>query len=216
MKEARAALSAEDWAAGALRMIATKGVDALAIEPLARELGVTKGSFYWHFPNREALLVAALELWERKETDDVLARANVGPEVHPRNRIARVFAVADATRRAGKAHLAITAGAAKYPIIEEVLNRVSARRLAFLRECYVALGLSEKEATRWAAMAYSVFLGTLQLRREQPDALPEDDSYREYMHFLIRALIPETHQPKGDAEDVVSDAVAAVPSARIA
>src|SRR3546814_3926398 len=49
-------LSADDWAQAALEQIAEQGVLAVAVEPLARRLGVTKGSFYWHFPSREALL----------------------------------------------------------------------------------------------------------------------------------------------------------------
>ena len=59
--ERTARLSAEDWAQAALDQIAEQGVASVAVEPLARRLGVTKGSFYWHFPSREALLVAALE-----------------------------------------------------------------------------------------------------------------------------------------------------------
>src|SRR3546814_8458026 len=54
-------LSAEDWAQAALDLIAEQGVSAVAVEPLARRLGVTKGSFYWHFPSREALLVRSEE-----------------------------------------------------------------------------------------------------------------------------------------------------------
>ena len=46
-------LSADDWAQAALEQIAEQGVAAVAVEPLARRLGVTKGSFYWHFPSRE-------------------------------------------------------------------------------------------------------------------------------------------------------------------
>ena len=45
-------LTAEDWARAALEAIAEDGVTAVAVEPLARSLGVTKGSFYWHFANR--------------------------------------------------------------------------------------------------------------------------------------------------------------------
>ena len=52
-------LSADDWAREALEQIAETGVSSVAVEPLARRLGVTKGSFYWHFPSREALLQAA-------------------------------------------------------------------------------------------------------------------------------------------------------------
>ena len=62
-------LSADDWANAALDLIAEQGVASVAVEPLARRLGVTKGSFYWHFPSREALLVAALERWEKMEQD---------------------------------------------------------------------------------------------------------------------------------------------------
>ena len=64
-------LSAEDWAQAALDLIAEQGVAAVAVEPLARRLGVTKGSFYWHFPSRDALLQAALERWEANEQESV-------------------------------------------------------------------------------------------------------------------------------------------------
>ena len=60
-------LSADDWAREALDQIVEQGVASVAVEPLARRLGVTKGSFYWHFPSRDALLQAALERWERDE-----------------------------------------------------------------------------------------------------------------------------------------------------
>jgi AcrR family transcriptional regulator len=64
-KTERTRLSAEDWEDAALNLIAEQGVGALAVEALARQLGVTKGSFYWHFRTREALLQAALERWEQ-------------------------------------------------------------------------------------------------------------------------------------------------------
>ena len=67
-------LSADDWAQAALDLVAEDGVHAVAVEPLARRLGVTKGSFYWHFPSRDALLRAALERWEQVELDEVFAQ----------------------------------------------------------------------------------------------------------------------------------------------
>ena len=45
----------------------------MAVEPLAKGLGTTKGSFYWHFADRNALLEATLGLWERRDTDQVIA-----------------------------------------------------------------------------------------------------------------------------------------------
>lgn len=50
---------------------------------------MTKGSFYWHFANREALLAAVLERWEQRETEQVIERVRAEPD--PRRRIERLF-----------------------------------------------------------------------------------------------------------------------------
>lgn len=180
-------MTADAWAEAALEAIAETGVEAVAVEPLARRLGVTKGSFYWHFANRQALLQAALEQWERRETDEVLARA--AQERDPRKRLARLFREADGSQRAGRLYLAL-AGAMENRPIQSVVRRVMKRRVEFLRECYTAMGLSAGEAWKRAVLAYSVFLGTLQLRRDAPDAIPAGEEFQEYMHSIGEALIP--------------------------
>src|SRR5258708_33968522 len=57
-----------DWLEAAKAALAEHGVDAVRIEPLAQRLGITKGSFYWHFRDRPALLAALLEEWEKEAT----------------------------------------------------------------------------------------------------------------------------------------------------
>ena len=64
----RTTLNASDWEKEALELIAEQGVQALAIEPLARRMGITKGSFYWHFSGRGALLDQALQRWEEHDS----------------------------------------------------------------------------------------------------------------------------------------------------
>src|SRR5690348_18444965 len=91
-------LSAADWERGALEMIAQEGVGALAVEALARRLGVTKGSFYWHFKNREALLQAALNRWEVDDTRELSGHVEAVGE-HPRERHG---ALRSEERRVGK------------------------------------------------------------------------------------------------------------------
>ncbi len=167
--------------------MAAGGIDAVAVEPLARQLGVTKGSFYWHFANREALLRAALALWERLETADVLAR--VGDEPDPYERIVRVFKEANAGYRSGRLYLAIAA-AEDHPLVNEFVQRVSARRLAYLVECYEALGFSPARAQHWARFAYATFMGNLQIRRDSPDLMPDGAAFNEYLKLMIRTLIP--------------------------
>src|SRR3546814_11650797 len=87
--ERKGRLSAEDWAQAALDLIAENGVAAVAVEPLARRLGVTKGSFYWHFPSRDALLQAALERWESVEQEAVFGTLETTPD--PRERLRNLF-----------------------------------------------------------------------------------------------------------------------------
>ncbi|PWG62378.1 TetR/AcrR family transcriptional regulator [Spiribacter halobius] len=184
---ARQSLSAEDWADAALEAIAESGIKGVAVEPLARRLGVTKGSFYWHFANRRALLEAALRLWEQRETDAVLARA--AEEQDPRKRLARLFREADGSQRAGRLYLALT-GATENRFVQVVVRRVMEERIGFLRQCYAAMGLDANEAHDRAVLAYSVFLGTLQMRRDAPDVVPSGEHFHQYMHFIGEALIP--------------------------
>src|SRR5699024_11445314 len=56
-------LTRADWEQEALALISEKGISALRVEPLARRLGITKGSFYWHFPGRDELLAQSLTRW---------------------------------------------------------------------------------------------------------------------------------------------------------
>src|ERR1051325_11082310 len=62
-QEKPARLDAEAWVAAAFDALAEGGVDAVRVEPLAKALGITKGSFYWHFADRRALLDAMLTAW---------------------------------------------------------------------------------------------------------------------------------------------------------
>ncbi|MHA7835320.1 MAG: TetR/AcrR family transcriptional regulator [Algiphilus sp.] len=187
----RQSLSADDWATAALDAMAAGGLGAVAIEPLARQLGVTKGSFYWHFANRDALIEAALERWEREETDDIMAR--VGDERDPYERIVRVFKAANASYRSGRLYLALAA-ASDRPSIQQVVRRVSERRLSFLLDCYRALGLSEADARRWSTFAYATFMGNLQIRRDVPEAIPENQQFNDYLRLMIQTLIPRVRE----------------------
>lgn len=196
--EIRQSLTADDWARAALEAVAGGGLDAVAVEPLARSLGVTKGSFYWHFANREALLRAALELWEKRETEDVLAR--VGDESDPYERIVKIFKEANAGYRSGRLYLAIAA-AEDNPLVNEFVQRVSARRLGYLLECYQALGFDPARAAHWARFAYATFMGNLQIRRDSPDLMPTGAAFNEYLKLMIKTLIPRDIADKGAGEE---------------
>ena len=189
MAQQKPTLSADDWADAALDAMVDGGLDGVAVEPLARKLGVTKGSFYWHFANRDALIRASLERWASRETEQIIARAKGVKQ--PRKRIQTVFKAANGSEREGHLYLALAA-ASRDPRVAHFVHKVSQRRLDFLSECYRALGLPTRDARKWATFAYSTFLGTLQLRRDNPSALPPGAMFNEYLRLLIETLIPRS------------------------
>ncbi|WP_419842495.1 TetR/AcrR family transcriptional regulator [Candidatus Poriferisodalis sp.] len=71
----RARLSADDWVAAALEVLVSEGIGAVKILRLAARLGVNRGSFYWHFDNRAALLDRLLEVWDETNSGTIIAAA---------------------------------------------------------------------------------------------------------------------------------------------
>jgi AcrR family transcriptional regulator len=186
-KTERARLSAGDWAEAALDMIAEQGVAALAVEPLARRLGVTKGSFYWHFPSRDALLQAALERWEVFEQEDVFGKLEAVPD--PRARLRALFQL---VAHEFKSHVVYSAllKSLDHPAVQPVINRVSARRLEYLTASFRQTGLGRSEARHRARLTYAAYVGFLQLNLQlQQPRMPQEE-FEDYVEHLARTLVP--------------------------
>lgn len=183
----RTRLSAVDWEQAALDLIAKQGVGAVAVEALARQLGVTKGSFYWHFPNREALLKAALERWEKQDTDQVLGQ--VASISDPRARLCELFR---RTGREAKSHAIYSAllRAVDQPTVQPVMARVSQRRLDFLTLAYRQVGMTRTVAARRARLTYAAYVGFLQLTLQLGLPRLEPAELEAYVEHVIDTLIP--------------------------
>jgi AcrR family transcriptional regulator len=67
--------SAEVWLDAAYDLLVEGGVEAVKVMPLAAKLGLSRTSFYWHFPDREALLAGLIARWQSQNTDNLIARA---------------------------------------------------------------------------------------------------------------------------------------------
>ena len=67
----RRSLQRSDWLRQALTVFVISGIDAIRITRLAADLDVSRGSFYWHFENREELIDAVVEFWKRKNTEAI-------------------------------------------------------------------------------------------------------------------------------------------------
>lgn len=180
-------LTRDDWITAALAAIADGGLAAVGVEPLAARLGATKGSFYWHFENRDALLQAAISRWEQETTTDVVTEITTARDA-PASQFRRL--VADVIERAEQDRVgpALLASAA-HPAVAPVLDRVTAARLDLITMVFRRLGFPQAQARRRALLAYSSYLGHGQLAHSTPGVLPATRAGRRaYLDDAIRAL----------------------------
>ena len=179
-------LSAEDWEQAALDLIAEKGINGLGIEPLARRLGITKGSFYWHFAGREKLLEQALERWERQDIEN-LARAlsNGQPAAE---RLTTFILKTSRQNRSHEIHAALCA-ASDHPIIKPVMDRVTQRRLDAIAQAFRELGLDENAARHRARLTYTSYVGYIQLQARGMAPERASDEFNDYIGHVIDTLI---------------------------
>jgi AcrR family transcriptional regulator len=191
---AKQRLSKQDWLQAALTALAEGGVGAVAVEPLAQRLGVTRGSFYWHFADRNALLREALEWWELQGTEAVIERVNTITE--PGQRLRALFHIAITEDPTGGLEPALVAHAGD-PTVAPALQRVTRRRVAFLTEVYAELGLPPAQARYQAISAYSAYVGWMQLQRATPTALPELADDPDALTHFVEQLVPGSPPPRG-------------------
>jgi AcrR family transcriptional regulator len=181
-------LTADDWLNAALDEIAGHGVHALAVEPLARRLGVTKGSFYWHFENRDALLKGAIELWERQEQEMLFDVVDAIAD--PRERLRRLFMRVSEELRTHIIYGELLK-ALDHALVKPIMSRVVKRRLDFVARAFRQIGLDRQQAQHRALLCYSVYAGFLQLSLQL--GMPRFNEHAEFEAFIdhtIAALIP--------------------------
>lgn len=183
----KARLTARDWAEAALAAIGEGGgLAAVAVEPLAARLGATKGSFYWHFGNREALIEAALARWVEANTDEIIASVETEPD--PEKRLRRLFNEVTKPAKSDPLELSLLAST-DHPQVAAALRQVTERRIGYLAGLFTELGFPEDEARRRGLMAYSFYLGHTQLGHVVPSALPSPEEFPGYLEATMDALL---------------------------
>ena len=149
----------DEWIAVAFEALLAGGIESLRVEPLARQLGVTKGSFYHHFENRRALHLAVLEEWERLGTLAIIEQVEAaadGPIDQLRALIAATFAPDPFNDRSESA---VRSWAMTDPTAAEAAARVDDQRVRFVARLLVGAGLQRQLALRRAKLLYRVLIG---------------------------------------------------------
>ena len=148
----------ERWVEEGLRVLADGGPDAVRVEVLAKRLGVTKGGFYGYFADRDALLTAMLDSWEREATDEVLARIEQeGGD--PRAKIRRAGQLTFSDDRLLPIELALRDWARRDPGVAMRLRRVDDRRMTLLRELIGTFCADPDEVEARSLLAFCLAIG---------------------------------------------------------
>ncbi len=158
MPAAGSGRTAQDWVQAALKVLVRKGVAAVAVEPLARSLGVTKGSFYWHFKDRAALLAQVLKHWEAVATQQVMdaVEAQGGSAA---DRLGALMVRTSQHPEAPGLEAALRAWGALDVRVRKVLERVDARREDYVTGLLVEHGLRPGQARRRSRILYLALIG---------------------------------------------------------
>ncbi len=139
----RAKLSRSDWLASSMDALLLEGVEGIHVEPLARRLGVTKGSFYWHFKDRQELLSDVIEYWTTRMVDAVRAHETLTGSASER----LLQVMEEITRQdRGRYEAAMRMWASSDEHVAKAVKRVDEARLKWTSDLFLEMGFAREQA----------------------------------------------------------------------
>ena len=169
-KTPRPQLDRAAWIQAALDTLADEGVTGIRVEVLAKRLHVTKGSFYWHFKDRQDLLAGVLDTWKDGRIRDIIKQTR--PE--PGKEEAQIFHVIDVysasrNKKCILIELAMREWARRDAPAAATVEEVDAWRLRCARELFLAIGLPLHEASTRSMLLYAYVFGVSMMNCEKFD-----------------------------------------------
>lgn len=153
----RQSLTPEAWIDAATEVLVDRGIDHVRVDVLATQLGVTRGSFYWHFRDREDLLRRVLEAWRNRATVQLTRRLSLaGQDAHSQLRdVISLPHRGRAAARAARIELAIRAWARRDQMARAAVDEADQQRIAYHGQIFESLGFEPDEAALRAFVMYS-------------------------------------------------------------
>ena len=146
-------LGPQEWVRAGLRALAKSGASALKADTLAASLGVSRGSFYWHFADVGAFHAAVLQHWREVAYDNVVREVEGTPENRLAALVERAFRADVRLERAMRSWGTVDARA------RAMVEAIDTRRLKYIRQLLVEAGLAPNQASARARILYWAYLG---------------------------------------------------------
>ena len=188
---ARSSLTPEAWIDAATEVLVDQGIDHVRVDVLAGQLGVTRGSFYWHFRDREDLLRRVLQAWRERATEQLTRRlegASADPQALLRDVVSLPLRGRSAAR-AARIELAIRAWSRRDEMARQAVDEADASRIAYHEQVLAALGFSGTEARARAFLLYGYEVAESLLHRQGTPADRRERS--QYALRLMQQPLPD-------------------------
>ena len=187
-------LTEADWIDAATKVLVDENIRGIRIDALCTKLGVTKGSFYWHFKSRQELLTALLAGWRKRMTTKVIERlAALGS--NPSERLRALFELPHRAKSPefARVELSIRDWGRKAELAQEAVKEVDQLRLNYFKTLLKQHGLSDELAEKRAYIAYSIMMGDSILRVTLEGEVPANSVTDEVMKLLTQDVV--NHEP---------------------
>jgi AcrR family transcriptional regulator len=146
----------QDWIAAAYEAAGRGGVDAIAVEPIAATLGVTKGGFYYRFAAREELIAETLEHWTGQARALMTRCTGIADPVDRLRSFLRLAVSDDQLRRADSWFFLHSS---PHPLVRPVAEQAAEENVAWFTDVLIEAGLPAAEAGPRAHLCWSAYLG---------------------------------------------------------
>lgn len=159
------------WLQAAYTMLTETGVDTVKIMPLAKQLGVSRTSFYWHFTDREALLDAMIRRWEEKNTGNLVARTEAYAESIAEALFNLFDCWLDADLFDSRLELAIRNWAHNDAALQARLDQEDAKRKEAMAAMFLRFGFAREQAEVRALTMLYTQVGYISMEIEEDPVL---------------------------------------------
>jgi AcrR family transcriptional regulator len=157
----------ELWLDAAYGLLVEGGVEAVKVMPLAQRLGLSRTSFYWHFPDREALLDGLVARWRAQNTGNLVARCEAAAPTISAAMLNLIDCWVDPGLFDSRLEFAMRTWALTDPAVDAALVEADATRLAAINRLFLRFGYAATEADTRARTLYLTQVGYIALRSEE-------------------------------------------------
>lgn len=165
---AKARLSRESWIAAAFDEFTQNGLQAISIEKLAKQLGATRGSFYWHYSSRDELIGGVLTRWQQCMIGSGQRLRKIAD---PRERLRAFLNEGIADLDLGRREVNLLS-LVDSPNVRKAVEEYALARTDFVEQALKEAGHSPEDARMEAIQSWALWIGAYQLATSMPDVIP--------------------------------------------